>query len=51
MASAAQRQLDGLWGDRGHWDAMAVRNTARVGWFSSDRTIRQYAREIWKVLP
>jgi starch phosphorylase len=48
---SAQRQLDGLWGDRGHWDAMAVRNTARVGWFSSDRTIRQYAREIWKVLP
>jgi starch phosphorylase len=48
---AAQRQLDGLWGDPAQWDAMAVRNTARVGWFSSDRTIRQYAREIWKVLP
>jgi starch phosphorylase len=47
----AQRQLDALWGDKAKWDAMAVRNTARVGWFSSDRTIRQYAREIWKVLP
>jgi len=48
---AAQRDLDTLWADKAKWDAMAVRNTARVGWFSSDRTIRQYAREIWKVLP
>ncbi|MET0240515.1 MAG: glycogen/starch/alpha-glucan phosphorylase [Sphingobium sp.] len=46
----AQRELDALWADRAQWDAQAVRNTARVGWFSSDRTIRQYAREIWKVL-
>ncbi|HEX7853134.1 MAG TPA: glycogen/starch/alpha-glucan phosphorylase [Sphingobium sp.] len=46
----AQRELDDLWGDKANWDAQAVRNTARVGWFSSDRTIRQYAREIWKVL-
>ncbi|HEX7820085.1 MAG TPA: glycogen/starch/alpha-glucan phosphorylase [Sphingobium sp.] len=47
----AQRELDTLWADKAQWDAQAVRNTARVGWFSSDRTIRQYAREIWKVLP
>ncbi|HQZ13916.1 MAG TPA: glycogen/starch/alpha-glucan phosphorylase [Devosia sp.] len=47
--AAAQRQLDALWTDRRKWNAMAIRNTARVGWFSSDRTIRQYAADIWRV--
>ena len=47
---ATQRRIDTLWQDPAHWFAMAIRNTANVGWFSSDRTIRQYAREIWKVL-
>jgi glycogen phosphorylase len=40
-----------LWADESAWYGKTIRNTARVGWFSSDRTIRQYAREIWKVLP
>ncbi|MFD2236758.1 glycogen/starch/alpha-glucan phosphorylase [Aureimonas populi] len=46
-----QRRLDALWGDRAHWDAIAVRNTARMGWFSSDRAIREYARDIWHTPP
>ena len=47
--SAAQRRVDDIWNDKAKWNDMAIRNTANVGWFSSDRTIRQYAGEIWKV--
>ncbi len=46
---AAQRKVDAIWRDPTAWNAMAIRNTARMGWFSSDRTIREYARDIWKV--
>jgi glycogen phosphorylase len=45
----AQRHVDTLWSTPSRWNAMAIRNTANVGWFSSDRTIRQYAKEIWNV--
>jgi starch phosphorylase len=47
--AAAQRKVDDLWRDSPRWYGMTIRNTARVGWFSSDRTIRQYASDIWKV--
>jgi glycogen phosphorylase len=46
---AAQAQVDAIWKDKARWNAMAIRNTASVGFFSSDRTIGQYAREIWGV--
>ncbi|WP_061933540.1 glycogen/starch/alpha-glucan phosphorylase [Aureimonas sp. AU22] len=46
-----QRQLDVLWKDRAAWNAIATRNTARMAWFSSDRSIREYARDIWKAGP
>jgi starch phosphorylase len=45
----AQRKVDDLWNNRRKWYSMAVKNTARMGFFSSDRTIRQYADEIWGV--
>ncbi|MES2495257.1 MAG: glycogen/starch/alpha-glucan phosphorylase [Pseudomonadota bacterium] len=47
---AAQRSIDTLWSDKKDWNAKAIRNVSRMGWFSSDRTIRQYASEIWGVL-
>jgi glycogen phosphorylase len=48
--AAAQRQVDARWADRDAWRASAIRNVAQVGWFSSDRTIGEYARDIWNVL-
>ena len=45
----AQADVDSIWQDKARWNAMAIRNTARVGFFSSDRTIRQYAHDIWGV--
>ena len=48
--AAAQREVDAIWNDRTSWNVKAIRNTARMGWFSSDRTIREYARDIWGAL-
>ncbi|TIS10728.1 MAG: glycogen/starch/alpha-glucan phosphorylase, partial [Mesorhizobium sp.] len=47
--AACQREVDDLWRNSPDWYSRAIRNVARVGWFSSDRTIRQYAKEIWNV--
>jgi starch phosphorylase len=44
-----QRQVDQRWRDPAGWWRSAVLNTANVGWFSSDRTITEYAEEIWNV--
>jgi starch phosphorylase len=47
--AAAQRQADDIWINPRKWYSMAIRNTAHVSFFSSDRTIRQYAEDIWGV--
>ena len=43
----AQRVVDGAWAHQPTWRQMAILNTARIDWFSSDRTISEYASEIW----
>ncbi|HEX6112188.1 MAG TPA: glycogen/starch/alpha-glucan phosphorylase [Geminicoccaceae bacterium] len=47
----AQRRVDEAFRDPQTWRRRAIVNTAKVGWFSSDRTIRDYAHEIWGALP
>ncbi len=49
--SETQRSVDAAFRDSRRWTEMSVLNTARVGWFSSDRTIAGYAREIWNTKP
>jgi glycogen/starch/alpha-glucan phosphorylases len=45
--AAKQREVDAVWKNTPEWQSKAIHNVARMGWFSSDRTIRQYAQEIW----
>jgi starch phosphorylase len=49
--SACQRAVSDAYRDPVGWSRTAARNIARVGGFSSDRTVSEYAREIWKVEP
>jgi starch phosphorylase len=48
---AAQDEAAKLYQDRHAWARKAILNVARMGKFSSDRTIQEYARDIWKVQP
>ena len=46
---ATQRRIAELWRHPEAWWKAAILNTANVGWFSSDRSIREYASEVWDV--
>jgi starch phosphorylase len=48
---ACQDEVGKAYADRERWTRMAILNVARTGKFSSDRTIREYAQEIWGVVP
>jgi starch phosphorylase len=47
----AQERVDRQYKDRDGWLRQSILNVARAGRFSSDRTIREYASEIWHVAP
>ena len=47
--SDCQAKVDQAYRDKAGWAKKAILNTARVGKFSSDRTIREYAEQIWRL--
>ena len=49
--SECQGQVSAAYGNPEKWSAMSIRNTARSGKFSSDRTIRDYCTDIWHIKP
>jgi glycogen phosphorylase len=46
---ATQRSVERLWLSTFDWTRASMLNIARMAWFSSDRTIGEYAQDIWKV--
>ena len=46
-----QKEVSQAWADQHRWTKMSILNATRMGEFSSDRTIRDYSRDIWRVEP
>ena len=44
----AQDEVSSAWANRQHWNRMSLLNSARMGYFSSDRSVREYCDGIWK---
>lgn len=47
----AQRRVAAAYQDADRWTRMSILNSANSGWFSTDRTMREYNRDIWKLEP
>jgi len=48
---ACQQQVSNVFQDEDQWTRMSILNTARMGRFSSDRSIQEYSDDIWKLSP
>ncbi len=46
-----QERVSAAWKEPERWTRMSILNTARAGKFSSDRSIREYCEDIWKISP
>ena len=51
MCIVPQARVDKIYQNRSEWDRMSILMTASSGKFSTDRTIAEYAEEIWHVEP
>jgi starch phosphorylase len=47
----AQDRVDALYKDQALWLRSAIVNSIRMGYFSSDRSIREYAERLWNIQP
>jgi starch phosphorylase len=47
----AHAAAEAAYRDGDHWTTMSIRNTASSGRFSTDRTIREYTEDIWRLAP
>jgi starch phosphorylase len=46
-----QEKVGRMWNDPERWTRSSILNVARMGWFSSDRAVREYCRDVWHVEP
>jgi len=49
--TGCQQKVSDAYNDKDHWTKMSILNVARMGKFSSDRSIREYCEKIWHVKP
>ena len=44
-----QARVDEVYRDQDRWTSMSILNVARCGYFSSDRSVKEYAEKVWKL--